>query len=328
MHLITKRKLILWIVVYTLALLLAVWLIVHLSLLSLESAKSQGAVAVFSQDNLFAVDTPAPTQTALPASAAPASSALPASASHASASPATETPAPPSVAPDGGFRIEVIGRESVPPLAQKRILIYHTHTYEAYEQAEKKYQETQKWRTTDPEYNMVRVGEELTALLTGLGFSVTHDPGAYEPPELSSAYTRSLAMLEKRIAEGESYDLYIDLHRDAYSQGVKGDNYVTVGDIRVAKLMMLIGKGEGATGEGFGEKPEWEKNLVIAQAITDSLNEQKKGLCRDVRLKTGRFNQHIAPCCVLIEVGNNKNTLQEALAAMPYLADAIAQCLR
>ena len=40
-------------------------------------------------------------------------------------------------------------------------------------------------------------------------------------------------------------------------------------------------------------------------------------------LKNGRYNQHVADCCVLIEVGNNYNTLEEALAAMPFLANAI-----
>ena len=44
-------------------------------------------------------------------------------------------------------------------------------------------------------------------------------------------------------------------------------------------------------------------------------------------MKNGRFNQHISTGCVLIEAGNNRNTLEQVLAAMPYLADAIAQSL-
>ncbi|MDD3336155.1 MAG: stage II sporulation protein P [Eubacteriales bacterium] len=229
----------------------------------------------------------------------------------------------PSAPPEDGFSIEVLKTEGKP---KPRILIYHTHTYEAYEkQPEANYQETQQWRTADPEYNVMRIGDELAALLTGLGFEVVHDRTAFEPPELSSAYTRSLAMLTQRLAAGESYNLYIDLHRDAYSGSDTSTNIVQAGNLELARLMLLIGKGEGMTGQGFAEKPDWETNLKVASAITEGLNQQVNGLCKDVMVKSGRYNQHVAPHCVLIEAGNNRNTLRQVLAAMPYLADAISQ---
>lgn len=224
------------------------------------------------------------------------------------------------------FSIEVVA--STPVRQAKRVLIYHSHTYEAYEQTEgARYQETEQWRTADAAHNVVRVGEELAGLLRALGMEVVHDPSAFEPPVLSSAYKRSLRMLEERSAAGERYDLYIDLHRDAYAASYGGRNTVSIGGTETAKLMMLVGKGEGVTEEGFEARPDWEYNLSVAQAITDELNAQADGLCRDVCLKNGRFNQHIAQGCILVEAGNNKNTLDEVLAAMPYLADAIAQAL-
>lgn len=231
------------------------------------------------------------------------------------------TPAPPD-----GFSIEVIS--PVHTTAPKRVLIYHTHTYEAFEQTDERYQETEKWRTADNRHNMVRVGEELAALLRALDMDVVHDVTAFEPPDLSGAYVRSLEMLESRKAAGEQYDLYIDLHRDAYAASYAGSNTVNIGGEKVAKLMLLIGKGEGQTGQGFDVKPDWQANLAVAQQVTDALNEQKNGLCRDVCLKSGRFNQHVATGCILVEAGNNKNTLDEVLSAMPYLADAIAQALK
>lgn len=226
----------------------------------------------------------------------------------------------------GGFAIQVLGTEQNSPA--KRVLIYHSHTFEAYAQdKEKPYRETEKWRTADSACNVVRVGEELAGLLRGLGFEVVHDVTAFEPPNLSSAYTRSLEMLTRRKQAGERYDLYIDLHRDAYIASQNGPNTVMLGGKQAAKLMLLIGKGEGQTVQGFAEKPDWQANFAMAQRITANLNEQAQGLCRDVCLKSGRYNQHVAAGCVLIEAGNNRNTLQEVLAAMPYLADAIADCL-
>ncbi len=239
---------------------------------------------------------------------------------------AAATPAPSDQPDASAFSILPLGR--VESAAQGRILIYHTHTYEAYEQIQPVYQETEKWRTADHQHNMVRVGEELAQLLKGLGYEVVHDTTAFEPPDLSSAYARSLTMLEKRLDAGETYDLYIDLHRDAYVEGQAGENTVQAGGNRIARLMLLIGKGEGYTESGYDRRPDWETNLQAAQSITDALNDQLPGLGKDVRIKSGRFNQHVDDCCVLIEVGNNRNTLEEALAAMPYLAEAIDSSLR
>ena len=236
-----------------------------------------------------------------------------------------QTPVP-EATPEAQFTIRLLRSETENP--RKRVLIYHTHTYEAYEQTpDDPYQETEKWRTADNAHNVVRVGEELAALLRGLGIEVVHDVTAFEPPNLSSAYTRSLEMLQGRQAAGERYDLYIDLHRDAYAESQTGPNTVSVGGVEAAKLMVLIGKGEGQTSEGFDQRPDWEANLAIAQTMTDCLNAQADGLCRDVCLKSGRFNQHVAVGCVLVEAGNNRNTLEEVLAAMPYLADAVLEAL-
>ena len=67
--------------------------------------------------------------------------------------------------------------------------------------------------------------------------------------------------------------------------------------------------------------------LHIAELLTDKLEAQCEGLSRDVKVRTGRFNQHIAPRCVLIECGTNENTLEEVLCGIPYLAQAIAETL-
>ncbi|MBR5230667.1 MAG: stage II sporulation protein P [Clostridia bacterium] len=257
------------------------------------------------QASMFTSETPAPT------------AALPQPAP-------VQTPvisSPPAM----GFMLEIISEPHQEQTAEHpfRVLIYHTHTYEAFTATEAyPYTATEKWRTGNPQRNVVALGAYLSELLTQAGMSVTHDTAAYEPPTLSSAYERSLKMLEKRSSDGEVYDLYIDLHRDAYSEG-NGPNTVENGGEEIARLMFLIGKGTGQTGAGYDVKPDYESNLTIAQLLTNRLNMQVDNLCRPVKVKTGRYNQHIAPRCVLIEVGNNHNTLEEALCAMPYLANAI-----
>ncbi len=230
-----------------------------------------------------------------------------------------------NMADTGLFQVEVIREDQQADAAGKRVLIYHTHTYEAYEQSvDKPYMQIEKWRTSDSEHNVVAVGKALTASLQALGLNVVHDATAFEPPDLNSAYDRSLQMLEKRSAAGEVYDLYIDLHRDALGSASTIRRTVNIGGEDVARFMVLIGKG---TTGGYTEKPDWEKNLTVANRITESLNGQCSQLARDVKIKTGRFNQHVANCCVLIECGMNYNTLDEVLAGVPYLAQAIADAL-
>lgn len=231
-----------------------------------------------------------------------------------------ETPAP---VVDTSLRVEVVRSTQEPPMTGKRVLIYHTHTWEAFEQEPgNRYQETEKWRSKDNSFNMVAVGNALTHALEALGCTVVHDETAFEPPDLSTAYQRSLEMLERRQAAGESYDLYIDLHRDAVAAASTLKRTVNVAGEEIARFMVLVGKGQGYT-----EKPDWQANYAVAEKLTQSLNQQAEGLCRDIKVKTGRFNQHIAPCCVLIECGLNYNTLEEVLRGIPYLAQAINETL-
>jgi len=224
------------------------------------------------------------------------------------------------ISPGGDAPAAAVYEEALPS-----VLIYHTHTWEAYEMEDgARYTPTETWRTKDDEHNMVRVGEALADALRARGFTVTHDRTAFEPPNLSASYTRSLTMLKKRLDAGEHYDYILDVHRDAYSGLVDGANCVTRDGASIAYVMMLVGKGTGETGSGFDERPDWPQNLALAQAITDAMNEAAPGVAKAVKIKSGRFNQHVSPSALLVEVGNNRNTLKEALAACEVIAQGLA----
>lgn len=209
-----------------------------------------------------------------------------------------------------------------------RVLIYHTHSYEAFAQdPDHPYEETSQWRTKDPNCNIMGVGSRLTQELEALGIEVVHDMTEHEPPRLGTAYVRSLATLQAYADAGEEFDLMIDLHRDAASSRNTNPSCVVSDGTRYARLMMLIGTGEGSEGNHFSIRPNWQENYKLAQALTDALNAQIPDLCRDVMVKTGRYNQHMSTSAVLIEVGHNENTLAEALNATQPLARAIAEIL-
>ena len=201
------------------------------------------------------------------------------------------------------------------------ILIYHTHTTEAYYPTEQEpYRENSKWRTNDPEKNVVAVGEALKEILeTQYGFCVLHDTTDHEPPKLADAYERSLKTVQAYHQQYPSIVLFIDLHRDAYETETGPMDYVTINGAECARLMFVIGKGEK-----YADKPYFSANDALAERITAHLKAINAKLVRPVRVKTGRYNQHVAPNTILVEVGHNANTLTQAKNAMSYLAEGIA----
>lgn len=210
-----------------------------------------------------------------------------------------------------------------------RVLIYHTHSYEAYAQNPNDlYEETTQWRTEDSEHNIMAIGEQLAIELRALGIEVVHDLTEHEPPKLGTAYVRSLKTLQNYADQGECFDMMIDLHRDAASVRNTNPSTVLVDGKSCARLMMLIGTGEGSEGNRFSIVPNWEENYKLAQALTDKLNEDNPDICREVMVKTGRYNQHMSESAILIEVGHNENTLEEALRAAKPLAISIAAILK
>lgn len=206
--------------------------------------------------------------------------------------------------------------EMVKPKARS-VLIYHTHTHEAYEQVrDDPYEALEAWRTADAGHSVLRVGEELAKCLRDGGFEVVHDTTDHENDRLSTAYTRSLRTLE---AYERTFDLYIDLHRDAWYNGLSV-RYIDADGTPMAQPMLLIGNGIG-----FEVKPYYAENLAFAQKLTERINASHPGLCREVLVKDGRYNQHIGIFSVLIEFGHNKNTLDEALNTVPAVAEAIGE---
>lgn len=202
------------------------------------------------------------------------------------------------------------------PVHGKRILIYHTHTHEAYAQVEHDpYVAVEAWRTEDSEHSVVRLGRALADALQALGYEVTHDTTDHEQQEISSAYVRSLETLESYKNE---FDLTIDLHRDAYVEGLPLS--CEADGKECAQLMLLVGRGDQYTGE---DKPDYEGNLAFAQQLTSAMNARSEGICRNITVKKGRYNQHIGRKAILVEVGHNQNTLEQALNSIPCLAQAL-----
>lgn len=203
------------------------------------------------------------------------------------------------------------------------VLIYHTHATEAFLQTDDyTYEESAEWRTKDNEKNIVRVGEALKSELEALGFNVIHDTANVEPPEITSAYSRSLDVMKSY----EDVDIYIDVHRNAAEVGVSG-NTVDVGGKACAKMFFVVGTGVGTYEGEYDIAPDWKANYILARSVQHNVSKHALGIMKPIRTKVGRHNQHMG-LCLLIEIGNNANTMQEAFNSVPYFAAALGEVIK
>ena len=198
---------------------------------------------------------------------------------------------------------------------KQNILIFHTHTCESYTPSEQfQYQQTGNFRTTDLNYSISRVGNELTKCLTNYGFNVTHNQTYHDYPAYSGSYTRSLATVENVLKTNPS-DIIIDLHRDAIGSNSAYDPSVKIGDDVAAQLMFVIGTNGGGL-----YHPNWQSNLKFAIELQQKANEIYPGLFKPIIVRNSRYNQHIGSAACIIEVGATGNTLEQCLNSMKYLA--------
>lgn len=206
------------------------------------------------------------------------------------------------------------------------VLIVHTHSSEAYTmEVGFEYQESDALRTLDERYSVIRVGDEIADILTEAGISVLHDTQPNDYPNYNGAYERMRQTIEGYLAEYPSIQMVLDIHRDA-AEDADGNPVALTAEAdgeACAELMLVVGTDEGGLSH-----PDWQENLANALKIQTLLNRSAPGLCRNLNLRTERFNQHETPGSLLVEVGASGNTLAEALRSARILGQALAVFLR
>ena len=189
-----------------------------------------------------------------------------------------------------------------------KILIYHTHTTEAFKPANND--------SFYEEYSVVGVGDVLKKELErNYNMEVIHDKTIHNISNIES-YKRSGETLEKYLNEIDDFDLILDLHRDA----LENKNLVTtqIDGKKVAKIMFVVAKNN----------PNYLENEELAVDLTNLANFLYPDFARSVFYYPkgiGAFNQNKSSKLALVEIGAQLNTVEEALNSAKLLANVIGE---
>lgn len=202
------------------------------------------------------------------------------------------------------------------------VLILHTHGCESYTPTEESmYTPSSDFRTVDTRYNVVRVGDEVEKILTESGIRVVHDKTLCDYPDYNSSYNNSYSLAQSYISSNPDIKVVLDIHRDSISDE-NGKSVKTVGEKNTAALMFVVG-----TDMSGNSHPLWRQNLSFALKLQKRLSEKYPTLMRPINLRTHRFNQQLSTGSLILEVGSDANTLEEALAGARLFAQELGAYL-
>lgn len=193
-----------------------------------------------------------------------------------------------------------------------QILIYHTHSKEAFVDSV----------PGDETNGILGAGEYLTELLRErYGYNVIHNSRCYDE-DRDYAYSNSLPEIETILAENPSIEVVIDLHRDEMPKDRR-----LVLDLQgrpTAQFMFFNGLCRTKKGQIEQlENPYLADNLSLSFQMQAACNEYYLGIARRIYLKAYRYNMHLCPKSLLIELGAQNNTEEEIHNACDVLAHVL-----
>lgn len=192
-----------------------------------------------------------------------------------------------------------------------QILIYHTHSQEAFADS----------RPGEEADTIMGAGDRLAEILTqNYGYEVLHHRGQYDVKSRDDAYSNALTDIEQVLKENPSIQVVIDLHRDEMPEGVR--LVMDLDGRPTARFMFFNGLSRTRkTGNiAYLYNENLEGNLAFSFQMQLKAMEYYPGLTRKIYLKGYRYNMHLRPRCLLVELGAQNNTVEEAMNACDPLA--------
>ena len=213
----------------------------------------------------------------------------------------------------------------LPEDGEPAVLLYHTHTTESFPlAAADTYGKEFSFRTTEPDKNMVAVGDAIAAALEEEGIRTVHSAEIHDYPKWNGSYDNSAKTIKAILEQYPSICVVLDIHRDAISSGSTVTAPVcTVEGKSAAQIMIISGCDNGNL-----NMPDYRENFHFACALQRTAETMFPGLTRPILFDYRKYNQDLTHGSLLIEVGSQGNSLAEACYAGELTGKAIAQTLK
>ena len=211
---------------------------------------------------------------------------------------------------------------SMKKTSEPQIYIFHTHG------ASEHFIDS---KPGDKSESVVGVGTYLADILEKkYGYQVIHDETEYDringKIDRNKAYNKAATGLKKALKENPSIQVVIDLHRDGV--GNKVHRLTTINGKKTAQVMFFNGLSRNRKGDiRYLKNDNLQANLSFSLQMKMKCMELYPNLAKPVYLKSYRYNLHMRKRSLLIELGNENNTLAEAKNAMGPLAKVLNQVL-
>lgn len=207
------------------------------------------------------------------------------------------------------------------------VLIFHTHTTESYQYIDRDfYSSSYTTRNNSADRNTVRIGDAIQSEIEKAGYIVIHDTTVHDF-KYSGAYSRSRKTVEAYLEKYPSIKVVYDIHRDAIStsSGTKIKPTTLIDGKKTAQVMIISGCQE--SGNSISGFENWQENLVFALKLQKEMEETFPTLTRPVFFCGRKYNMDLTTASLLIEVGSDSNTIEEAYYAGLCIGKATAQLL-
>lgn len=216
---------------------------------------------------------------------------------------------------------------SITDTAEPQVLIMHTHTTECYLDYDAGfYNDSDPTRTLDENKNVAAVGEIIAAQLRAAGIGVIHDATVHDSPQYTGAYDRSKATVLKNLEAHPTIQVVLDIHRDSIQRdaNTKVKPTAEIGGKKAAQMMIVMGMMNTAS----VPHPDWQENLSLAVRLQQELHTRYEGVMRPISLVgNARYNQQLTHGSILVEMGSEANTLEEAMYSGQMLGRALVKVL-
>ncbi len=206
------------------------------------------------------------------------------------------------------------------------VLIVHTHATESYMAEDRGYYTAADTaRNTDNSKNVTRVGEVIAEILEAGGIGVIQVKTQHDNPSYNQSYSRAAETINEYLKKYPSIKVVVDVHRDsiALTGNDKAKPTVTVDGKKAAQVMLVVGSQTGSV-TNF---PNWRQNFRLAIRLQQTMEVMYPGLARQMLFTSRRYNMNLSDGSMLLEVGTEANTLEEACYAGQLAGKALTSLL-